>query len=105
LRLAAISASSIASVEAETLGAFEAACTTFREMGHVVEPITLDPAAPLLDIARKLICAGVSSIPLKDPSTVDPVVRSFWERGRAMSAPEYIGTVACTIVHAKSCAP
>ncbi|MEA2679968.1 MAG: amidase [Candidatus Binataceae bacterium] len=94
LRLAAISASSIASVEAETLGAFEAACTTFREMGHVVEPITLDPAAPLLDIARKLICAGVSSIPLKDPSTVDPVVRSFWERGRAMSAPEYIGTVA-----------
>ena len=30
----------------------------------------------------------------KDPSTVDPVVRSFWERGRAMSAPEYIGTVA-----------
>ena len=94
LRLAAISATSIASVDAEVLGAFEAACATFRAMGHAVEPITLDPAAPLLDIALKLICAGISSIPLKDLSTVDPVVRSFWERGRAMPASEYIGTVA-----------
>ena len=94
LRLAAISATSIASVDAEVLGAFEEACATFRAMGHAVEPITLDPAAPLLDIARKLICAGISSIPLKDLSTVDPVVRSFWERGRAMPASEYIGTVA-----------
>ncbi len=94
LRLAAISTTALANVDAEVLGAFETACATFREMGHAVEPIALDPAAPLVDIARKLICAGISSIPLKDLSTVDPVVRSFWERGRAMPASEYIGTVA-----------
>jgi len=94
LRLAAISANSIASVDAEVLDAFEAACATFRAMGHTVEPIALDPAAPLLDVARNLICAGISSIPLKDMSIVDPVVRSFWERGRALSAAEYIGSVS-----------
>lgn len=94
LRLAAISATSIATVDAEVLDAFEAACAAFRAMGHTVEPIALDPAAPLLDIARTLICAGISSIPLKDLSIVDPVVRSFWERGRALSAAEYIGTIA-----------
>ena len=94
LRLAAISATSICSVDAELLGAFEAACAIFRAMGHTVESIALDPAAPLLALARTLICAGISSIPLKDLSIVDPVVRSFWERGRALSAAEYIGTVA-----------
>jgi amidase len=94
LRLAAISATSLSSVDSEVLGAFETACATFRAIGHTVEPITLDPAAPLLDIARKLICAGISSIPLKDLSVADPVVRSFWERGREMPASEYIGTVA-----------
>jgi amidase/aspartyl-tRNA(Asn)/glutamyl-tRNA(Gln) amidotransferase subunit A len=94
LRLAAISATSIAPVDAEVLDAFETACATFRALGHTVEPIALDPAAPLLDIARTLICAGISSIPLKDLSIVDPVVRSFWERGRALSAAEYIGTLA-----------
>jgi len=94
LRLATISSTSIASVDSEVLDAFATACATFRAMGHTVEPITLDPAAPLLDIARILIFAGISSIPLKDLSIVDPVVRSFWERGRALSAAEYIGTVA-----------
>ncbi len=94
LRLAAISASSLAPVDTEVLDAFETACAAFRAMGHTVEPIALDPAASLLDVARNLICAGISSIPLKDLSVVDPVVRSFWERGRALSAAEYIGTVA-----------
>jgi amidase len=94
LRLATISATSLSSADSEVLAAFENACATFRAMGHTVEPITLDPAAPLLDIARKLICAGISSIPLKDLTVVDPVVRSFWERGREMTASEYIGTVA-----------
>jgi amidase len=94
LRLAAISASSIAPVEAETLGAFETACATFRAMGHTVEPIALDPAAALLDVTRKLIFAGIGSIPLKDLSIVDPVVRSLWERGRAISAAEYLGTIS-----------
>jgi amidase len=94
LRLATISSTSLGTVDGEVLGAFEAACATFRQMGHTVEPIRLDPAAPLIDIARKLIFAGISSIPLKDLAIVDPVVRSFWERGRAMPASEYVGTVA-----------
>ncbi len=94
LRLATISSTSIEPMDAEVLDAFETACVTFRAMGHTVEPVALDPAAPLLDIARTLIFAGISSIPLKDLSIVDPVVRSFWERGRALSAAEYIGAVA-----------
>jgi amidase len=94
LRLATISATSLAPIDPEVLDAFDAACATFRALGHTVEPLELDPAAPLLEVARTLIFAGVSSIPLRDISAVDPVVRSFWERGRALSAAEYIGAVA-----------
>ncbi|MBE3602607.1 amidase [bacterium] len=94
LRLAAIDRSSIAAVDAEVQAAFESGCETMRAMGHAIEPIDLDPAAKLLDVARKLICAGISAVPLRDPAAVDPVVRSFWERGRAMSAADYIATLS-----------
>ncbi len=94
LRLAAIDHSAIAPTDPEVRVAFASGCDTMRALGHTVEPIALDPAAKLLEVARKLICAGISAVPLRDPAAVDPVVRSFWERGRAMSAAEYLGTLA-----------
>ena len=94
LRLAAISETALASVDSEVRAAFDSACEGFRAMGHSVESIRLDPAAPLKDIAQKLICAGISSIPVKNPDQMDPVVRVSWEHGRRMSASEYIATVA-----------
>jgi amidase len=48
----------------------------------------------LREVARKLIAAGVSSIPLKDPSLVDPAVLAMWQQGRQLSAAEYVNTVA-----------
>ncbi len=94
LRLATIAETSLASVDAEIRMAFEMACETLVAMGHYIEPLKLDPAALLKDIAQKLICAGISAIPLRDPDAVDPVVRAAWERGRRLSASEYIATVA-----------
>jgi amidase len=61
LHLAAISRTTITTVDPEILKAFDQASDTFRELGHTVETIELDPAAPLLDIARTLICARASA--------------------------------------------
>lgn len=94
LSLAAISETTLSGVDLEVRLAFESACDTFRAMGHEVKPLRLDPAATLKEIARNLICAGISAVPLKHPELADPVVRAAWERGRAMSASEYIATVA-----------
>jgi Asp-tRNA(Asn)/Glu-tRNA(Gln) amidotransferase A subunit family amidase len=94
LRLAAISTTALAVVEPETLAAFHSACDAFRALGHTVETIKLDPGAALREVARKLIAAGVSSIPLKDTSLVDPAVLAMWQQGRQLSAAEYVNTVA-----------
>ncbi|MGH7933341.1 MAG: amidase, partial [Candidatus Binataceae bacterium] len=94
LRFATIAESPYGPVDDEVRAAFDAAGETFRAMGHSVERITLDPAAMLGEIAQKLICAGISAIPLRNPDTVDPVVRAAWERGRKISASEYVATVA-----------
>ncbi|HXZ86994.1 MAG TPA: amidase [Candidatus Binataceae bacterium] len=93
LRLAALCATALGPVDPEIRTAFESACDSFRAMGHGVEPITVDPAARLREIAEKLICAGISSIPVKDPDLMDPVVRAAWDRGRKVGASEYISTV------------
>ncbi|MGH8012562.1 MAG: amidase [Candidatus Binataceae bacterium] len=94
LRLARLGETSMAATESEVRLAFDRACDDFRSMGHSVESIQLDPAAMLSEIAQKLICAGISAVPLRDPSSVDPVVRAAWERGHVISASEYITTVA-----------
>jgi amidase len=94
LRLAAIAETSLAPVDPEVKAAFETACKTLVAMGHRIEPLKVDPAALLKDLAQKLICAGISSIPLHDPDAVDPIVRVAWENGRRLSASEYIATVA-----------
>jgi amidase len=93
LRLAAIADTALSIVDGETIAAFESACDIFRAQGHTVETIKLDPAQALREVAGKLIAAGVSSIPLKDPSTADPAVLAMWHEGRRMSAAEYLGAV------------
>ncbi|HVA69181.1 MAG TPA: amidase [Candidatus Binataceae bacterium] len=94
LRLAVIESSALAPVESEVRAAFESACGVFREMGHSVEPIKLDPAAALAETAQLLICAGLSSVPIKDLTLMDPMVRQAYERGKSISAAEYIRGVS-----------
>jgi Asp-tRNA(Asn)/Glu-tRNA(Gln) amidotransferase A subunit family amidase len=94
LRLAVISETSLCAIDAEIAAAFEEACGVFRAMGHQIEPIVIDPAAMLREIAEKLICAGIGSIPIKQPQLMDPIVRALWERGRRIGAHEYIATLA-----------
>jgi Asp-tRNA(Asn)/Glu-tRNA(Gln) amidotransferase A subunit family amidase len=76
LRLAAIAETSLASVDPEVKAAIDAACKALVAMAHRIEPLKLDPAALLKDIAQKLICAGISSIRLHDPDAVDPIVHA-----------------------------
>ena len=48
LRLAMLSKSALGPIDAETVGAFEAACRVFADMGHRLEPVDVDPAARLV---------------------------------------------------------
>jgi amidase len=97
LRLAAISESAIGAVDSEVKAAFDSALKTFQELGHTVEPIKLDPAAMLLEVADLVIAACISSVPVAKPELMDPVVRASWERGQRISAREYI--TAATQMH------
>ena len=93
LRLALINKSALGAVDAETLAALESACGVFREMGHSVEPITLDPGAMLGSFARVIVGASVSALNIPNPDLLDPVVRASYEWGAKISAADYIRAV------------
>jgi amidase len=93
LRLASLCESAIATIDSEVTAAFESAVATFEELGHTVEPIKIDPAAMLAEVAGIVIAAGLSSVPVAKPELMDPVVRASWERGQKISAREYITAV------------
>jgi len=93
LRLAVINRSALGPVDAETLAALESACGVFREMGHRIEPITLDPGAQLGKYARLIVGASVSALNIPTPELLDPVVRSSYEWGAKISAADYIRAV------------
>ena len=93
MRIGMITKTSLAKVDAETIGALESAAKSFEDMGHRVEPISCDPGGRMRDIVMALICAGVGSVPVTDVKLMDPVVRELWETGQKMSAAQYIGIV------------
>jgi amidase len=93
LRLGVISKTAITKVDPETVAALESACALFAEMGHIVEPIDVDPAAMMRDTVMALIGAGIASAPIENPALMDPIVREAWEAGQKVSAREYIATV------------
>jgi Asp-tRNA(Asn)/Glu-tRNA(Gln) amidotransferase A subunit family amidase len=93
LRLAMINRSALGTVEPETLAALESACGVFREMGHSVEPIALDPGAMLGKYARVIVGASVSALNIPNPDLLDPVVRGSYEWGAKISAADYIRAV------------
>ncbi|MGA6974876.1 MAG: amidase [Candidatus Binatus sp.] len=93
LRLAVINHSALGSPDGETLAALESACGAFREMGHSIEPLTLDPAAMLGKFARVIVGASVASMNIPDPELLEPVVRASYEWGKKISAADYIRAV------------
>ena len=93
LRLAMINRSALGTVEPETLAALESACGVFREMGHSVESIALDPGAMLGKYARVIVGASVSALNIPNPDLLDPVVRGSYEWGAKISAADYIRAV------------
>jgi len=93
LRLAVINRSALGAVDAETLAGLESACGVFREMGHRVEPLTLDPGAQLGKYARVIVGASVSALNIPNPDLLDPVVRGSYEWGAKISAADYIRAV------------
>jgi amidase len=93
LRLAVINKSALGPVDAETLAALESACGVFREMGHSIERIALDPGAQLEKFARVLVGSSVSALNIPNPDLLDPVVRGSYEWGAKISAADYIRAV------------
>ncbi len=93
LRLASIATSKLGEVDPEVASAFESACATMREMGHLVQPIGLDPGAMLVDCTRILICVGIAATQITNPEWIDPVVREMYDLGRKVSGADYVNLV------------
>jgi amidase len=93
LRLAFINQSELGPVEAETLAALESACGAFREMGHSVERLTIDPGALLVKFARVIVSASVSALNIPNPELLEPAARGTYEWGAKISAADYIRAV------------
>jgi amidase len=93
LRIGMITKTALSKVDSETIAALESSARMLEEMGHRIEPLSIDPGARMRDIVMSLICAGVGSVPVTDIKLVDPVVRELWEAGQKMTAPQYIATV------------
>jgi amidase len=94
LRLAAIRETSLGPVDSEMIAAFDSACTMFREQGHAVEVIKLDPGARLRPFPPIVVCANVGTIEMAHPELMDPMMRPSWEWGRKFSALEYLRAFA-----------
>jgi amidase len=90
LRLAALSETALGPVDGEMLAAFESACAAFREMGHSVEAIKLDPGKMLIDHVRLVVVCGIASNKIEKPELMDPIVRSTWEWGAKIPAADYV---------------
>ncbi|HYB89798.1 MAG TPA: amidase [Candidatus Binataceae bacterium] len=93
LKLAAFSESKLGRLDDETRKAFASACRAFREMGHSVEHIDIDPSSRLNEYIRVIIAAGVGSWKVENPDLMDPAVRGTWEAGRRIMAADYIAAV------------
>ncbi len=93
MRLGAISKSSLGETDPEVLAAFESACDALRELGHTVEPLTIDPAAKLLEPFMMVFPANTAAEPIADPNLMDPIVRESYENGKQMSAAAYVTAV------------
>ena len=93
LRLAVIDHSALGSPDAETLAALESAYDVFRQMGHTIEPLTLDPGLMLNKYARVIVGASVAALNIPNPDLLDPIVRGSYEWGAKISAADYIRAV------------
>ncbi|MGO9606680.1 MAG: amidase [Candidatus Binataceae bacterium] len=94
LRIAVLPKSAITRGDSESEAALASAAKVFEEFGHTVEAVDVDPGARLKDSVMALITAGIGSVPVEKAELMDPVVRYAWERGRKISAHEYISIVA-----------
>jgi amidase len=94
LRLAAIRATSLSPVAPDMLAAFDSACATFRELGHAVEVIDLDPGAKVRPFPPIVVCADMARIEVANPDLLDPAVKPSWEWGKRISAVEYLNALA-----------
>jgi amidase len=94
LRLGTLSNSALGPIDRETVGAFEAACSVFADMGHRLEPVDVDPAARLVEPFGAVVAANLAAVPFANDELIDPIVRVFVEAGRKMTAAEYVNTMA-----------
>jgi amidase len=92
LRLAALADTVLSAVDVETLTAFDAACRTFRELGHRVEPIQLD-LSRIMGAFQVIVVCGISAYKVDDENLLDPVVREIRKFGQGISAADYINAV------------
>ena len=93
LRLALINKSALGAVDGETLAALESAYGAFREMGHTVEPIALDPGARLEKFARVIVGTAAAALNIENPDLLDPVVRGSYEWGAKISGVDYLRAI------------
>jgi amidase len=93
LRLAAISASALGPTDSEVKAAFDKACRTFREMGHRVEPIKLDPASRLVTWFATIVRVWTAAAPVEHEEWLDPTVQETRELGKGISGADYVNAL------------
>ena len=93
LRLALITESALGKVDPETIAGIESACELFRQMGHTVEPIKIDPGERLNKYARVIVGSSVAALNIPNPDLLDPVVRGSYEWGGNIRAADYVRAV------------
>ncbi|MDO8432378.1 MAG: amidase [Candidatus Binatus sp.] len=94
LGLALITESSLGTVDPETLAGLDSACAIFRQLGHTVEPIAIDPGARLNKFARVIVGSSVAALDIPNPDLLDPVVRGSYDWGSRISAADYVRAIA-----------
>jgi amidase len=94
LRLAMINQTRLGPVDSEVLAGLESACATFRELGHSVEQIALDPGDQLHKYVRFIIGSSVGALDIPNPDLLEPIVRQSYEWGRQLKASDYLHALA-----------
>lgn len=92
LKLAMLAETPFSDLDPETLSAFDAACETFRSMGHVLERVNVDLSCLMEPVATVAI-AGIGSNEVADPELIEPVTRATWQAGREISAVQYLNAL------------
>jgi len=92
LRIGWATATSEGAADAEIAAATQVAVETLARLGHAVEETTLETDG-MWDSLWQIAAANIAALPITTPDLLEPHARATYERGRALSAADYVSAV------------